>query len=186
MRGQTGVARKLKIAISGKSGCGNSTVSRMVADRMGLTLVNYTFRAIAQEQGMSFSQIREAAEKDSSWDRYLDKRQVEMAAEGNTVLGSRLAVWMLKDADLKVYLTAPPDVRAGRIQKREGGAFEDVLKETLARDERDRKRYLKLYGIDNNEFGFVDLVIDTTNMEPEEVAGRIIEEIERIREKSAG
>jgi cytidylate kinase len=37
----------IKIAISGKSGCGNSTVSRIVANRLGLRLVNYTVRALA-------------------------------------------------------------------------------------------------------------------------------------------
>ena len=90
----------MKIAISGKSGCGNSTVSRIVADRLGLRLVNYTFRALAAERGISFDEVRRQAEEDSSLDVYLDKRQVELAREGDCVLGSRLAVWLLDDADL--------------------------------------------------------------------------------------
>ncbi|MFP4374622.1 MAG: (d)CMP kinase [Spirochaetaceae bacterium] len=164
----------MKIAISGKSGCGNSTVSRIVAERLGLRLVNYTFRALAAERGMSFEDVRRQAEQDSSLDVYLDKRQVELAREGDCVLGSRLAVWLLEDADLKVYLTAPLSVRASRIQRREGGSFTEVLRKTRARDERDRSRYLQLYGIDNDEFEFVDLVIDTQRIQPEEVAERII------------
>jgi cytidylate kinase len=90
------------------------------------------------------------------------------------VLGSRLAVWLLEDADLKVYLTAPPEVRAQRIQNREGGTYEEKYRETLARDERDRQRYLKLYGIDNDDYDFVDLILDTTDKEPEQVAEEII------------
>lgn len=164
----------MKIAISGKSGCGNSTVSRMVADRLGLRLVNYTFRALAAERGMSFEEVRRQAEHDTSLDVYLDKRQVELARNGDCVLGSRLAVWLLEDADLKVYLTAPLSVRAARIQRREGGSFQEVLRKTRARDERDRNRYLQLYGIDNNDFEFVDLVIDTQHIQPEEVAERIV------------
>ena len=35
------------VAISGKSGCGNSTVSRLLSDRLGVQLINYTFRRMA-------------------------------------------------------------------------------------------------------------------------------------------
>jgi cytidylate kinase len=168
------VAKHVRIAISGKSGCGNSTVSRLVAEKLGFRLVNYTFRALAEEKGISFTELRDQAEDDLRWDRYLDQRQVELARDGNTVLGSRLAVWLLEDADLKVYLTAPPEVRAQRIQNREGGTYEEKYRETLARDERDRQRYLKLYGIDNDDYDFVDLILDTTDKEPEQVAEEII------------
>jgi cytidylate kinase len=168
------VKEGIKIAISGKSGCGNSTASRIVAERLGLRLVNYTFRALAKEKNLTFEEVRRLAEEDDSWDRYLDKRQVELATEGNCVLGSRLAVWMLKDADLTVYLTASLAVRAARIHRREGGDFDKVMEKTHARDERDRSRYMTLYGIDNNEYGFVDLVIDTENLAAEQVAERII------------
>jgi len=171
----------LKIAISGKSGCGNSTVSRIVADRLGLRLVNYTFRALAAERGVSFEEVRRQAERDPSLDRYLDQRQVELAREGDCVLGSRLAVWLLEEADLKVYLTAPLSVRAARIQRREGGSFQEILGKTRGRDERDRKRYLELYGIDNDDFDFVDLVIDTQHIQPEDVAERIISAVRSIR-----
>lgn len=82
----------LRIAVSGKSGCGNSTVSRLVAERLGLRLVNYTFHSIANEQGIPFEEVCQLAEEDSSWDRYLDRRQIELAMEQPCVLGSRLAV----------------------------------------------------------------------------------------------
>lgn len=148
----------------------------MVADRLGLRLVNYTFRNLAKEHDMTFEELQKAAETDFKWDRYLDKKQLDLAREGDCVLGSRLAVWLLEEADLSVYLTAPLDVRARRIREREGGSFEEVLEETKSRDHRDRERYLKLYDIDNNDYDFVDLVIDTENMEPHEVASKIVAE----------
>jgi CMP/dCMP kinase len=164
------------IAISGKSGCGNSTVSKLVANRLGLRLVNYTFHTIADERGIAFDELCRMAETDTSWDRYLDRTQVEMAREGSCVLGSRLAVWLLRDtADLTVYLTAPLEVRAERIWKREGGSLDAVRERTHLRDERDRNRYLKLYNIDNNVFDFVDLLIDTESLPPDRVADRIVE-----------
>ena len=164
----------MKIAISGKSGCGNSTVSRIVARRLGFKLVNYTFHSIAQEIGVSFDEMCELAEQDDKWDLYIDERQVEMAREGRTVLGSRLAVWVLDDADFRVYLDARLVVRAERIQKREGGDLQSVKDKTTARDKRDHDRYLRLYGIDNNDFGFVDMVVDTEDMTPEEIADTIV------------
>jgi CMP/dCMP kinase len=178
--------KDLKIAISGKSGCGNSTVSRMVADALGLRLVNYTFHSIAEEKGMDFDHLCRLAEEDEYWDRYLDKKQVELASEGPCVLGSRLAVWLLEDADLTVYLTAPAEVRARRIHKREGGEYLDILHHTVERDRRDRDRYLKLYGIDNNQYDFVDLVIDTESLTPEKVAGRILDRAESVLRTRSG
>ena len=165
----------MKIAISGKSGCGNSTVSRIVAKRLGYKLVNYTFHSIAQEIGVSFDEMCEMAEEDDKWDLYVDERQVEMASEGDTVLGSRLAIWVLEDADFRVYLDARMEVRSTRIQKREGGELDQISAKTTKRDQRDHDRYLRLYEIDNNNFKFVDLVVDTEDMTPEEIADVIIE-----------
>ncbi|MDR1932279.1 MAG: AAA family ATPase [Spirochaetales bacterium] len=172
--------KKIKIAISGKSGCGNSTVSRLIAEKLGLRMINYTFHTIAEERGMDFNELCRLAETDSSWDLFLDKKQVELAGDG-CVLGSRLAVWLLKDADLKVFLDAPQDVRAKRIHKREGGVYEDIYRDTLERDNRDHTRYLKLYNIDNEKYDFVDIVIDTTQFTPEEIANQITAKAARIK-----
>jgi CMP/dCMP kinase len=177
----------LKIAISGKSGCGNSTVTQRVADRLGYRRVNYTFKDMAREEGVTFAELCEMAEHDSRWDTRLDRRQVEMAREGDTVLGSRLAIWVLDDADLRVYLDAPPEVRAQRIRKRniETGEkptnFETVLTQTVERDQRDHDRYLRLYGIDNDDFAFADLIIDTTGLSAEEEADLIIAAVKKKR-----
>jgi len=69
------------IAISGKSGCGNSTVSRLVSERLGRRLVNYTFHTMAEELGIPFVKLLEMASADANYDRTLDERQVAMAHE---------------------------------------------------------------------------------------------------------
>ena len=165
----------IKIAISGRSGCGNSTVSRKVAEALGLKLINYTFRNMAEDYGMSMAELAARAREDERWDRELDARQVEMARDGNCVLGSRLAVWVLEDADLRVFLTAPIEVRAERIHAREGGSLERVKAHTTQRDREDHQRYLDIYGIDNDDYAHqVDLVVDTTGGDADWVAGRIV------------
>ena len=91
----------MRIAISSKSGCGNTTVTTMLSKRLGYPMVNFTFRQMAEERGVDFWTFCRMAENDYDIDRELDRRQVEMAMkEENCILASRLAVWMLKEADL--------------------------------------------------------------------------------------
>ncbi len=167
------------IAISGKSGCGNTTDSRLLAERLGYRLVNYTFRNMAAELGISFEDLLERAKTDPSYDRRLDDRQVELARQGNCVVGSRLAVWLLREEAFTVYLKASPEVRATRIHGREGGSFEEKTAFTLKRDAEDRKRYMDLYGIDIDDYSFVYAVIDVEKPRPEEIVQTIIDSILR-------
>ena len=132
------------IAISGKSGCGNSTVSGLLAKRLKRRLVNYTFHTMADEMKVPFEALLEMASADTSYDRLLDERQVIMAHEGDCVIGSRLAIWLVREAELKVYLHASSEVRAERIRKREGGTQAEVLAFTKKRDSLDRERYLSI------------------------------------------
>jgi cytidylate kinase len=165
----------LKIAVSGKSGCGNTTVSRIVADTLGLEFINFTFRNLARERDMNLKKVLTLAAQDDFWDREVDSRQVALARKsGGCVLGSRLAIWMLEEADLKVYLRARAETRAKRIVKREGGSLEPVAAFTAERDRQDHQRYLRIYNIDNDNYGFADLVIDTDDLDPPAIAARII------------
>ena len=172
----------IKIAISGKSGCGNTTVSKIIADRLNLRFINFTFRSLAREKGLSFNEVIERAAQDDSWDKEVDRRQVELAREdGGCVMGSRLAIWMLEEADLKVFLTASAEVRAARITKREGGVLEEVAAFTASRDRQDQARYIHIYNIDNDNYQFADMIIDTENLNPDEIAATIIAAAEKIR-----
>jgi len=183
MRGgtQSTMKKDIKIAISGKSGCGNTTVSRIVAERLDLRFINFTFRSLAHEKGISFHEVLEHAAKDDWWDREVDSRQVQLAREGGgCVLGSRLAIWMLEEADLKVYLTASAKIRAKRIVKREGGSLEEVAAFTAERDYKDHSRYIRIYNIDNDKYDFANIIIDTDKLKPDAIAQMIIAEAEKI------
>lgn len=163
------------IAISGKSGCGNSTVSGLVAKALGFGLVNFTFKNLAEERGMSFEEIVAKSKADDSFDLEVDRRQIDLARKGDSVVGSRLAIWLLaKDADLRVYLWASPIVRAARIRSREGSASHADPAFTMARDESDHARYLRLYGFDNDDFVDADLVINTERFRPDTIAELIV------------
>ena len=165
----------LVITISGKSGCGNSTVSRMVAERLGLRHINFTLRDLARERGVSFEQLWERANYDQSVDHDLDRRLMELAADGGCVLGTRLAIWLIEDRDLSVYLEATQQTRAARIASREAMSYGSALTATDQRDRRDRNRYLRLYDIDIDDASQADLVVDTEELDEHAVVGKIIE-----------
>lgn len=169
------VGKNLRVAISGKSGCGNTTVSTLLAKKLGVTLINFTFRQLAQEQGISLAEVIERAKTDDSFDRAVDTRQVALAEKESCVLGSRLAIWMLTKADFTVYLLADEEVRARRIQKREGGNLEEIMAFTRMRDSEDSARYKKLYNIDNTDYSKASLVIDTALYSPDEIVEQILD-----------
>jgi len=172
--------KNVKVAISGKSGCGNTTVSRILADALELRFINFTFRNLAQEKGLSLKEVLSLAAADDFWDREVDTRQVELAREsGGCVLGSRLAIWMLPEADLKVVLTASSETRAKRIQIREKGDIAAIAEFTAARDRQDRERYMRIYKIDNDDYSFADLIVDTGDIGPQEIVDRIIAEVKK-------
>ena len=171
----------MRIAISSKSGCGNTTVSTLLSEKLGYPMVNFTFRQMAQERGVDFWTFCRMAENDYEIDKELDRRQVEMAMENkDCILASRLAIWMLNKADLKVYLTASAETRAKRVFNREGGSLEERFNETVRRDENDTNRYKTIYGIDNTKpEECADLIISTDDKTPDEIVSLILEEVEK-------
>lgn len=173
--------KAVRIAISSKSGCGNTTVSTLVSKSLGIPVINYTFRQLAKERGMTLEEVIAAAKTDDEFDRYIDTHQVELARKSSCVLASRLAIWMLKEADIKVYLEADESTRAARIHKREGGTLEEIIVFTKMRDSEDTRRYKALYGIDNNDYkGVADIVIDTNNISAQEAADMVIERMKKM------
>jgi cytidylate kinase len=177
--------RPLRIAVSGKSGCGNTTVSTLLAQRLGIQVVNYTFRSLAQDENLSFAQICKEAENDPKWDLLVDQRQISKANLQPSVLASRLAIWLWKEAELRVWLEAPLEVRARRIHQREGGDLEQtLLEQTRQRDLRDHNRYLSLYGIDNDAERPADLSVDVSQLRPEQIVDLIVQAWKQKDEKS--
>lgn len=171
----------IKIAISGESGCGNTTLCKALKDKLGLKMVNYTLRDMAKENGVTLEVMQELAKKDDKIDKELDRRILEFAQDGNVVVGSRLAIWLIKDADLKIYLEAPLEIRARRIHSREKGLLENVLQKTWKRDEENRLRYKRIYDIDIQKRGFA-ISINSAKYSTESIANSIVKYI-KLKEK---
>jgi cytidylate kinase len=50
---------------------------------------------------------------------------------------------------------------------------------TASRDKQDHERYLRIYNINNDDYSFADLIIDTDDISPAEIVRLIIAELDR-------
>lgn len=163
----------MRIAISGHSGCGNTTASRNVGRELGLTVINYTFRDLAEALGMEFEELHADAPSNAIYDYLTDLMLIRSSLDNKVIVGSRLAAWLL-DADLRIWLHAPLEVRAGRINAREKvRTYEETLYKTLKRDEQNVARYLQLYGINLEDQSDFDIIINTHLLSAEQVSSLI-------------
>ncbi len=173
----------MKITISGPPGSGKSTLSKILSAKMGLELVSVgdIFRKIANDRCMSLDEFGTLAKCNDEIDRKLDEAQKKIAKEkDNIILEGRLSGFLV-DADLKVWLKAPLEIRAKRIAERENKPVSSAMKETSEREECERMRYLNYYNIDIRDLSVYDIVIDSTKLSPEEISKIVEKAVECLK-----
>lgn len=173
------------ICISGQSTCGTSTTAKLLAEKLNLKYFSpgkYFKKHFSGKETESATAGWDT-KKGSSLDFHeeIDKLQQETAKKGNVVIDGKLSIWAIKKADLKVWIKADEKVRAGRVQKRETLPFEQALKILKEKDKKEIEGWKKVY-----DFHFwdqekqADLVIDNSNLTPEQVVEKIIEKLKAI------
>jgi predicted cytidylate kinase len=155
------------IAIAGLTGSGKNTLGELLAEELEFKLVSPTFKDLAKKEGIPLMEFHEKAENDPNIDEKFDAVLKEQA-QGDCVVTTWLGPWMV-NADIKIKVQASPEIRAERIGKRDGMSYEDALKHIQDRDESNRKRYKKLYGIDIEDDGIFDAVLDSGKNSPQEL-----------------
>lgn len=117
---------------------------------------------------------------------YLGDIQKKIASTNNVVMDGRdIGTNIIKDAELKIYLTASLQVRAKRRYEelKEKGKiehFDDILEDIRKRDFQDQAR--ELNPLKKAEDA---IELDTTDMNIEEVVSFIIREAEKIKRDNA-
>jgi len=162
--------RPVIVAIGGPIGVGKSTVARGLADRLGYRYISggEVFHEVARARGISVVEVNKLAEQDPALDQEVDHRQRELARAGNCVVESRLSGWMV-DADVKIWLRAPVEVREARVAQREGQPPTATQAAFTERERSEWSRYKALYGIDIDDMSPYHLVIDTTRWRAEAI-----------------
>jgi predicted cytidylate kinase len=187
----------MKITISGTLGSGKSTIARMLAEKLkynhysagGLT------RKVAEERNITLAELSVLQTKDSSIDTQIDNYQREIGEkEDNFIMEGRISFHFIPDS-IKVFLKCDERIAAKRIlndlRKKESSRIneglknseEEVIKSIRQRRETENKRYKTIYNLSQDDESNFDIIIDTTNIPPEEVCSKILEFIKRKQTK---
>ena len=172
----------LFITVSGPPGCGVTTLCDGLAERLGCSYVSggEVFREIAEDRGMSLTQLTAEASESDDIDRELDRRLQRIAekwGEANKpfILESRLAGYLAADhADLRVWLDAPEEVRVSRTEGREELSAEMRVREVI-----EERRYETYYGVELSDQSFYDLSVNTGRWDSDGVLSIVMTAIER-------
>lgn len=165
------------VTVGGPPGSGKSTAGRLVATALGLefTAAGELFRAEARQHRMDLEAFGRYAAAHPEVDRELDRRMQELARPGR-LLDGRIQGALCRRAGVPVYdflVTAREDVRVRRVADRDGQSLEVARAQVRAREESERDRYRRFYGIDLTTEP-ADLVVDSSDRPPLEVADALI------------
>ncbi len=170
------------IAIGGPHGSGKSSVAKRIAEAFDMNYVSagQVFRQMARDLNLSLEEFSVIAEKEKKYDIEIDKRTEELAKKDNTVVDAQLAAYKASHADLRICITASPQVRWERIAKREKRSLADAKNETVVREEAERQRFKVLYDIDIDDLSVYDVIFNTDRLSEEDVFGLVYAVVKHV------
>ena len=165
------------IAVSGESASGKSTTCRLLAATLDWERINTgdRFRQFARERGLP---VEKSPTLPDEVHKEFDALQKEILQNSRDVIvEGRLAGWLSQDMPdvFKVLCAAPLEIRVQRFIEREGGTPQAALAKINLRDEADRQKYQKVYGLEDYRAPqFYNLVLDTGASSPEQIVQQIM------------
>jgi len=181
----------MNITITGNLGSGKSSIAKILREK-GYEIISTgnIFRQLAMEKGLSVEefnqQVNEAVNRgDRSVDKKIDDMTTQLGKErDNIVFDSRLA-WHFVPESFKVFVITDIDEASRRVfhdsQRSGSEAYEsqEACKKALVnRQKLETVRYKEIYGIDYYDMSNYNLVIESTNATPEEIAQEILDKME--------
>lgn len=182
------------ITITGELGSGKSTVAKVLEEKYGF-LVHSTGtvqREIAKDMGMTTLELNKymAENLDNDYDKLIDNKTIEIAKErgkDKIVFDSRMA-WHFVPDSLKVFIIVDKYTAAKRVIGANRGVEEkyaslkeavDALQERKAIED---KRFQEMYQANTTDFHNFDLIIDSTEVTPNEIAELIYSYVTKKQE----
>jgi CMP/dCMP kinase len=174
--------KRVVLCISGMAGTGKSTLAKKLAAKYGLRYFSGgdALRALAAEQGFNALSngwwespeglcFLEKRKNDLSFDKAVDDKLLEYAAQGNVLLDSWTMPWLVKDG-FKIWLAASVEKQAERIAKRDHMTAAEALEALKEKEARTKAIYKQLYGFSLGEdLAPFNFILDTDNLSADEV-----------------
>ena len=171
------------ITVGGLAGTGTTTTAEGLSEKLNIPYISAgsVFREMAAERGMTVLEFSEFAEGNDDIDKEIDKRQAEKAklAE-NLIIEGRLSAFFVENADLRICLMTPFDVRSKRIAQREEKSVEIAKEEIITREKSEALRYKEIHNIDISNMEIYDLIVNTDSFDPESISEIIIQTLKVI------
>ena len=171
------------LTIGGLAGTGTTTAAELLSEKLDIPYISAgsVFREMAAEHGMSVLEFSEFAEGNDEIDKEIDKRQAQKAKEADDlIIEGRLSAFFVDNADLKICLITPFDVRSKRISQREDKSVDVAKSEIITREKSEALRYMEIHNIDISNMDVYDLIINTDTFNPENVSEIIIQTLKVI------
>ena len=178
------------ITINGHLGSGKSTVCDLLRERYGFKVFHTGSiqRQFANEMNISTLELNKKSKEDFSFDYQIDNAIVECAKTHvgeMIVFDSRLA-WHFVPESFKVRLIIRPEIAAERVylnrqsKEEQYSSAREALDMLSERQNAEAERYRLIYDIDVNDENNYDLIIDTSDLSPEEAAQKIIDNYKKF------
>tara|TARA_B100001115_G_C15846964_1_gene427356 strand:+ start:164 stop:730 length:567 start_codon:yes stop_codon:yes gene_type:complete len=174
-----------KITVSGHPGSGTTTLVNLLEKELGWRSINggMIFRNAAKKNNMSLVDYAELCLIDDKIDRELDDELIVImkSSNGPQIIESRLAGHWAKNNEIpckRIWLNVNEDIRAQRVQKREGGELAQVLFSIKQRIEKDNNRFKKFYNLSLDDMSPYSLTIDCNHKTPEEILKEVLRHLQ--------
>lgn len=185
--------KKKIIAITGNIAGGKSKVVDAIAKKLNMDTysASKSFRELARVHNMDITTFNEYIEKNPEIDSKIDNAMIEyLQNHDNLVMDSRLAWFFEKDA-FKVFVTVDLEVAAKRLVldsinrniEDKYNTIDEAKIAIIKRQNYEKDRYKKEYGIDILDYSNYDLVVDSTNLSVDEITKIIIEKYKEWLQK---
>lgn len=181
------------ITLGGKCGAGKWTLAKILSQDLHYTVIGIgdIKRELAKEMWITIAERDEIWWKDPSkaheFDLKFEEYQKSLSLNDNIVLDGRMA-FRCQPRAFKIFLDVSEEEWARRVfaAQRDSDArhsLEEVLATNAKRHLWHSETYKKLYGVDIFDLKQYDLVIDTTDLTPEEIAEMALHKFKEFMKK---
>jgi CMP/dCMP kinase len=178
------------ISISGAEGAGKSTIAKLLAAKLGWPryYIGGLRREKAKERGLTLEEYNKLGETDPLTDIEVDEYQKKLGKTQDDFIIEGRTSWHFIPQSYKIFLDVTFAEGAKRIFKalREDNSrnegknlktYEDVLASLKSRRGSDKIRYAKYFGIDVFDLKNYDFILDTTNLNIDQVFAKVLKKI---------